>query len=954
MPDFAVEEFIDVVPLVNINTSVAEMLRLFTLHQAGRALIVSPGSMPVGVVQLQALLRYLVPPDRHPSAYPVDLEALSVMVGCGVEPLQIIPSHWSCEQVLQAMQGAPPSHWLLQDSEGEWLGLLNTERWWEFWATQTLGDRPSPAGSEVHPSEKVVQSAVVAMDMAQSLTLPTLCQLLNSLPLPLMLQTETGQVIAQNHTWQSHLSDIQKPEELWQSLSSFLAGEAGDWLSSLGLEPSSWLEGMRSPTDRFSEFGQTLSQTQKSDPSAPIPEAAATGDAAPKTIPDLSPREASAREALLGHHTWEVLLKSMSGLQSPGSCRPVPHTNTCVCLCEMEEGGDRIWQFSGTLLGYLPPAPDPTAVLIQSAATQGEKLWLILAQDVTEQHQVAKELAAKNADLMQLNRMKDEFLACISHELRTPLTAVLGLSNLLKDQMIGPLNDRQARYARLIYHSGRHLMMIVNDILDLTQIETGQLELAMEPLSVATVCARALEQAKQMHLFDEGEDLGEVVPHATMPEFTLKIQPSLKTMVADEVRMRQMLANLLSNALKFTDGAGSFGLNVEEWHGWIAFTIWDTGIGIPQDRQHLIFQKFQQLEHPLTRRFEGTGLGLVLTQRLARLHGGDVTFTSAEGKGSEFTLLLPPDPSFRGIEPRLLRQQTETWPGRYLVLVVEAVPQFLEDLQQPLTDLGYRLAIARSGTEALEKARQLQPLMIFLNPVLPQLSGWDVLILLRSHAETCEIPIIITTSRNERGKAFSHGANEFLSVPIQPQALQQVIAAVVSQLEPQPNPHLEQLTILHLRPTEMDHAEGFQPPLPGDAPADGWPFSPWPIATDLGADDRGRSHDLATLLHPYPCRLLEVDDLAQADLLARVWKPNLVLLDGVLPHPLTFMQALGQHSALATLPLITLSPENTQAAHQVRDLSVFPYLTLWENPDLATSPNVAALLAMMCQVAGLT
>lgn len=953
MPGFAVEEFVDGVPLVDINASVAEVLRLFTLHQAGRALIVGPDSMPVGVVQLQGLLRYVVPPARHGSAHPVDLDALPVMVACGVEPLQIIPSHWSCEQLLQAMQGAPSSHWLLQNAEGAWLGLLNPERWWEFWATQTLGDRPSPEVPEVRAAEKVVQSAVVAMDMAQALTLPTLCQLLNSLPLPLMLQTESGQVMAQNHTWQSHLSDIQKPEDLWQSLSSFLAGDAGDWLSSLGLEPSSWLQGMQSPTDRFSEFGQA----PLFDPSAPMPEAAPQpghGHASAETVLNLSPREASAREALLGHNTWEVLLKSMSGLQSPGSCRPVPHTNTCVCLCEMEEGGDRIWQFSGTLLGYLPPAPEPSATRPHAAASQGEKLWLILAQDVTEQHQVAKELAAKNADLMQLNRMKDEFLACISHELRTPLTAVLGLSNLLKDQMIGPLNERQARYARLIYHSGRHLMMIVNDILDLTRIETGQLELAMEPLSVATVCARALEQAKQMHLFDEGEELGEVVPHATMPEFTLNIQSSLETMVADEVRMRQMLANLLSNALKFTDGAGSFGLTVEEWHGWIAFTIWDTGIGIPHDRQHLIFQKFQQLEHPLTRRFEGTGLGLVLTQRLARLHGGDVTFTSAEGKGSEFTLLLPPDPSFRGIEPRLLRQQTETWPGRYLVLVVEAVPQFLEDLQQPLTDLGYRLAIARSGTEALEKARQLQPLMIFLNPVLPQLSGWDVLTLLRSHEETCEIPIIITTSRNDRGKAFSHGANEFLSVPIQPEALQQVIAAVVSQLGPQPSPQLEQLTILHLRPTDMDSAERFPPTAAGGDPPDGSLSSQWPIATDRGADHRGRSHDLATLLHPYPCRVLEVDDLDQADLLARVWKPNLVLLDGVLPHPLAFMQALGQHSALATLPLITLSPENTQAANQVRDLSVFPYLTLWDTPDSATPPNVAALLAMMCQVAGLT
>jgi len=450
-------------------------------------------------------------------------------------------------------------------------------------------------------------------------------------------------------------------------------------------------------------------------------------------------------------------LASAVAADSSNQCQLGTQPGTCICVFSGQNGQERVWQF----------VKIPLHLAVFSSQLDNEQIWLLLATDVTEEQQLASELAAKNADLIQLNRLKDEFLACISHELKTPLTAVLGLSSLLKDQLIGDLNERQARYARLIHQSGRHLMMVVNDILDLTRMETGQLQLTLQPVQIKTVCDRAIHQAKAIQSETRQPSTGgEQCPCDNC--FTLLIEPGLDSFVADDLRLRQMLVHLLSNAFKFTETGGEIGLRVSHWEGWITFTVWDTGIGIPEHKQHLIFQKFQQLENPLTRQFEGTGLGLVLTRALARLHGGDVSFLSKEGKGSQFTLLLPPNPPMKRATPQNHRNR--------LVLVVEAAPRFIEDLMEQLTGLGYRVVIARSGTEALEKARRLQPRAIFLNPLLPLLSGWDVLTLLKSDVATCQIPVIVTATRADKEQAFLNRADDFLILPVQQQVLPQLLA----------------------------------------------------------------------------------------------------------------------------------------------------------------------------------
>jgi nitrogen-specific signal transduction histidine kinase/DNA-binding response OmpR family regulator len=497
----------------------------------------------------------------------------------------------------------------------------------------------------------------------------------------------------------------------------------------------------------------------------------------------------------------------------------------------------------------------------------------VLAVDIREQQRLCRELAAKNADLLQLNRLKDEFLACISHELKSPLTAVVGLSRLLQDEKIGSLNPRQSRYAHLIYQSGQQLMALVSDLLDLTRLESGQMKLNPVAINIEKAC-----QTVYCSIADKyREKLPKGLP------FTLEIEPDIGSLRADASRLQQMLAHLLDNAVKFTQQGGKFGIKVSRWQNWIAFTVWDTGIGISEDCQHLLFQKFQQLESPLTRQFEGTGLGLVLARRLAQAHGGEISFRSQVGKGSQFTLLLSPNPPMDEVKGAEYQS---------LALLVASTTEEIENLATKLADLGYCAAIARTGIEAVEKARQLQPAVIFLNPHLLFLSGWDALTLLEADARTQKIPTFITAPLAERHLSQGRGAEGFLSLPVESEALQQSLAGLARPSRPLQ----EQLTILSLQP--------------------------------LAESERGNS-SLLEQLSQSRHRVLQVEDLEQAERIARVWRVDVLVLDGSqLSEPLPYLRSLGDCPDLAALPLVILDAESAAAANQVGGLSVFPCLAL--------------------------
>ncbi len=258
------------------------------------------------------------------------------------------------------------------------------------------------------------------------------------------------------------------------------------------------------------------------------------------------------------------------------------------------------------------------------------EFFLAIVEDITERKQTELKLRASQAAAEAGSRAKSEFLATMSHELRTPLNAIMGLSQLLQQEMVGPLNEKQQEYIGCVYSSGQHLLALINDILDLSKVEAGKEELLQLPLLVRDVCNYVISTVSDQAL-DKGLQL------------THEIDSEAEIFIGDERRVKQMLLNLLTNAIKFTP-AGTVSLEVKKVSNGISFTVADTGIGIDPNNFKFLFQPFKQLDSRLNRQYEGTGLGLALTRKLARLHGGDVTVESALGQGSRFTLFLPDQP----------------------------------------------------------------------------------------------------------------------------------------------------------------------------------------------------------------------------------------------------------------------------------------------------------------------
>ncbi len=363
------------------------------------------------------------------------------------------------------------------------------------------------------------------------------------------------------------------------------------------------------------------------------------------------------------------------------------------------------------------------------------------------------KLSEANVALERASRMKDEFLASMSHELRTPLTGILGLSEALQLETFGTLTERQGKVVREIEASGRHLLDLINDILDLSKIEAGKLELALETCRVAEICQASLSLVKGMAQ-QKRLNLGFSM---NLPEIAVR---------ADARRLKQMLVNLLSNAVKFTPEGGSIGMDVAADYGEkvVRFTVWDKGIGIEAENLGKLFKPFVQLDSGLARQYSGTGLGLSLVKRMAELHGGGIQVESVPGEGSRFTIVLPWEDA-EGEESATGRDRSAAPSSLAKALIVEDNDLDADKISRHVQKLGLQSIVIATMSGALEKAAELQPGTILLDLNLPDGSGLTLLESLKSDPRTKAIPVIIVSVEEKRQEAMALGAQGYIVKP---------------------------------------------------------------------------------------------------------------------------------------------------------------------------------------------
>ena len=490
----------------------------------------------------------------------------------------------------------------------------------------------------------------------------------------------------------------------------------------------------------------------------------------------------------------EIEVQSLEGLARSGLYVPMIAQGNTIGLLQVQSCTPK--RFKEADIEVMQLVANTAAITLENArlyqAGQGElverrraeEALRLLNQELEQRvNERTRELRSANAELERASRLKDEFLASMSHELRTPLTGVLNLSEALQEQVYGPLTEKQFKSLRTIEDSGRHLLGLINDILDFSKIEAGQFKLQLEQCYVSDICqsslqmVRGLAQKKQHNL-----------------SFTLK--PTDMEVTADPRRLKQILVNLLSNAVKFTPDGGAIGLEVmgDEQEQVVRFIVWDKGIGISKTDQQRLFRPFTQLDSSLSRQQSGTGLGLILVQRFADLHGGSVEVESAVGKGSRFSIVLPwvkTGPG-RGVErftryesaTRLPESQASTQPFKDIrVLLVDDNETNIAIYSDYLTTVGYHVLTAVNGIQGVGLALEQHPQIILMDIQMPGISGFEAIRRIRAQADeaAASIPIVALTAlamAGDRERCLEAGATDYLSKPISFRALIDMIEQI--------------------------------------------------------------------------------------------------------------------------------------------------------------------------------
>jgi signal transduction histidine kinase/CheY-like chemotaxis protein len=477
--------------------------------------------------------------------------------------------------------------------------------------------------------------------------------------------------------------------------------------------------------------------------------------------------------------------------------------------------------------------------------------------------ELLRELDEKNKALQIASQHKSEFLAHMSHELRTPLNAVIGFSQVLLERMFGDINQRQEEYLHDILSSGRHLLELINDVLDVSKVEAGSMKLERSLMSVRPLLEDALTLVREQAAH-RGVRLG------------LDVDADIPAVPGDERRIKQVVANLVTNAVKFTPEGGRIDVAARVVDGEAHISVADTGIGIATTDHEAIFEAFRQIPSGPEPTPEGTGLGLTLSRQIVDLHDGRIWVESEVGRGSTFTFALPLGSPASG---RAHLPADVPVPGDdrgNIVLLVEDDEHSIDLLSLYLRDAGLDVVVARDGEAGLELARTRRPAGIVLDIFLPRLDGWEFLARAKADPGLADLPIIIVSMVDERGKGLALGAADYLVKPVGREDLLNALAHV-SALPPQ--------------------------------------------AKVLAIDDDPMAIELIeAVLEPAGYVVIAARRGDEGIALARAERPDLLLLDLVMPEidGFTVVDELRSDPATAEIPIIVLTSKTLTAGDKDR------------------------------------
>ena len=541
--------------------------------------------------------------------------------------------------------------------------------------------------------------------------------------------------------------------------------------------------------------------------------------------------------------------------------------------------------------------PDGTVLEVRRDPVPGGG-FIAIYTDITERKKREAEIQAAKDAAESASRVKSEFLANMSHELRTPLNAIIGYSEILLEDAADRGDMASAGDLEKIRAAGRHLLGLINDVLDLSKIEAGRMDVY-------------LEQVHLSRLMDDVKTIVEPMVRKNGNTLVIDCPINIGSLRTDLTKLKQSLINLLSNAAKFTT-KGSVTLRIAreesgDGQSWVTFAVIDNGIGMTSEQVSRLFQAFTQADSSTTRNFGGTGLGLTITKHFCAMLGGSIDIKSKAGEGSTFTIRLPDEGAHHAAtgETEQGRVQAVASFGPITVLVVDDDPAVHDVLDATLGREGYRLQHARDGIEALNMMRKSAPDIVTLDVMMPKVDGWSVLSIMKSEASLAHIPVIMLTIVDDRNIGFSLGASEFMTKPIDRSRL----LALVQKFAPSGKSDVVLIV--------YDH-------------------------------DAVRSTIKSTIARAGMRSAEATDGQAALDWLAKNPRPALVLLDLMMPkmNGFAFLEAARKNPDYVDLPIVVLT---------AKDLTTEERSFLAENTMLVLSKSaqpIGSLGAALAAIAG--